>query len=254
MAEPNKEKLEQEKNPQDVETEQKDTPEETTDDDFINSLLNPDGDDLDEQLDEEEKKRQEEEQRRKNKDAEEARKRREAEAKAKQEAEEKAKQEEEKKAKEEADLKRQEEERKAKEEEDKKKRSANESRLGEQLVAFKEKHPDVDLAQLDKDTHFKKYIDGKLLGKKDFNELYDEYVEFRAGVSNTTRDIVEKNYLKSKSGSGTSLTGGGEDGGSDIYSVEELKRLAEKLPYMSPREAAKIEKKYERSMAYHEKN
>lgn len=249
-----------EKDPKDLEQEEleeettdEELEDETTDDDFINSLLKDDDDedDQDDEEDEEAKKS------RKNKDAEEARKRREAEAKAKKEAELKAKKETERKAKEEAERKAKEEaEAKAKveaEESEKQRRSANENKLGEQLVAFKTKYPDIDLGQLDKDKHFKNYIDGKLLGKKDITTLYEEYVDFRSGVSGTPKDIIEKNFRKAQSSSGTSQKGGGEDL-SDVYSIDELKRLSEKLPFMSRQEAAKVEAKYERSLAYYEKN
>lgn len=221
-------------------------PQKTEDDEFIDSLLD-DKDPFDEDETEEEKrKREEEEQRLKNKNAEEARKRREAEAKKK-------KEEEERKRKEEEERKRKEKEAEEKKRKLEEERAANQKALGAQLTEFKKKNPDVDLKALDNDKQFKKFIDGKLLGKQTFSEIYDDYVEFRAELSGATPEIVQKNYKKSQSSSGSSGSKGNPDQSGDVYSQEELRKVAEKLPYMSRKEAAKVEDKYYRSIRYYDK-
>lgn len=211
---------------------------------FFQDLLEEIDDDLEEDNQEEsqeqEKEKTEEEkleeERRKNKDAEEARKRREAEAKAK--------------AEEEARLKAEEEAKKQNES----KRQKTEKDLGDQLVDFKKKYPDADLATLDKDTHFKRYIDGKLLGKKDFTALYEEYLDMRSSLSGKTAEEIRTNYeRKAQSSSGSSTSAGGTKPNVDVYSEEELRKISERLPFMSRQEAAKIDEKLNRSINYYKK-
>lgn len=235
--------------------------EELDDDDFIDSLLDPDDDEDPEKdkkeskgKDEEEDDSSSEDERRKNKNAEEARKRREAEAKKKKEQEEKeakAKEEAEKKKKAEEEAKTKSESESEKDAEKEKKRSANEQKLGEQLTSFKRKYPDVDLAKLDNDKHFKRYIEGKLLGKKDFTSLYEEYVDMTSELTGTGKEIAKKNHQKAKASSG------GAQGGSrtpqDIYSEAELQKASERLPFLPRREAEKVQAKLERSIEYYEK-
>lgn len=190
----------------------------------------------------------EEEQRRKNKDAEEARKRREAEEKAKKEAEEKAKLEAEEKAKQEAETK-------AKAEEEQKKKNEQTRKLGDQLVAFKQKYPEVDLGTLDKDTNFKKFIDGKLLGRKEFTQLYEDYVDLTSSVSGKTPDDVKKiHQIKANSSTGTATPAGSTTKETDIYSKEELDRITRKLPFMSDSESKKVMAKFEKSVEFYKKN
>jgi uncharacterized membrane protein YqiK len=227
-------------------------------------------DEVDETLTEEEK-----EQRRKNKDAEEARKRREADAKAKEEADKKAKADEEAKAKAEAEAKAKEveeakqkaeaeakakaeaEERAKKEAEDKARAEKDgkdpRKQLQTQLVDFVATHPNVDLKQLDADPLFKEYIDGKLLGKKNFTELYESYLEFRAKTGNSSKDDIAGNYAKKAESSSGSSSSRGAGTPSDFYSEEEMIKMAQKLPFMNPKDAAKVSDKLERSIAYHEK-
>lgn len=235
---------------------------ELQDDEFIDSLLNED-EDKDESKDSEKKTESqdgagepssdskdkgkdeqlsEEEQRQKNKDAEAARKRREAEAKAKEEAEKKAKEEKQKEADSKAE----------KERKDKEQRSANESKLGEQLAEFKRKYPKVDLGELDNDKSFKKYIDGKLLGKKDFTSLYEEYVDFRSEITQSDRESVEKNHRKAQSSSGPAKSGSTES--TDIYSEQELREMAAKLPFLHGKKEDEVREKLLRSAEYYEKN
>jgi hypothetical protein len=150
------------------------------DEQFINSLLHVEDE-------EEEERKVQEAQRIKNKNAEEARKRREAEAKlAKDEEpeddlEEEASEEVQEEKVEAQVVKTQVEEVKTKPKED------NVNRLGKQLVSFKQKYPEIDLEQLDQDKAFKRYIDGKLLGSKDFASLYEDFVEMK-----TTWHPIEK--------------------------------------------------------------
>jgi hypothetical protein len=213
-------------------------------DKFFEDLL----DDIDDNEDEEENNEdkgdgKKDNRSQKNRDAEEARKRREAEEKAKREEEER------KKAEEEAKRKAEEEKKKAEENASKKTQ-----KLGEQLVDFKKKYPDVDLAELDNDKSFKRYIDGKLLGKKDFTSLYEEYLEMKSELSGVSQDEVRKNYeRKAKSSSGTAIPRG-NDNPTEVYSEEELKRITDKLPYMSDKETNKIMEKFEKSVEFYKKN
>ena len=176
-------------------------------------------DDLEEES-EEEKRRREEEQRRKNKNAEEARKRREREAK-------------EKKAQEKSEEQRNE--------------------LGRQLVDFKKKYPDVDLAALDNDKKFARFIEGKLLGKKDFTQLYEEYVDFVKEIGGTAGiDIQKEHMLKERSSSGSSRSSGGYvSGGSDVYSEQDLERIAARIPFMTEKEAMQVLPKFEKSIEFY---
>jgi len=176
-------------------------------------------DDLEEES-EEEKRRREEEQRRKNKNAEEARKRREREAK-------------EKKA------------------QDKSEEQRNE--LGRQLVDFKKKYPDIDLAALDNDKRFARFIEGKLLGKKDFTQLYEEYVDFVKEIGGTAGiDIQKEHMLKERSSSGSSRSSGGYvSGGSDVYSERDLERIAARIPFMTEKEAMQVLPKFEKSIEFY---
>lgn len=176
-------------------------------------------DDLEEES-EEEKRRREEEQRRKNKDAEEARKRREREAK-------------EKKAQEKSEEQRNE--------------------LGRQLVDFKKKYPDVDLAALDNDKKFARFIEGKLLGKKDFTQLYEEYVDFVKEIGGTAGiDIQKEHMLKERSSSGSSRSSGGYvSGGTDVYSEQDLERIAARIPFMTEKEAMQVLPKFEKSIEFY---
>lgn len=122
--------------------------------------------------------------------------------------------------------------------------------LGKQLVDFKAKYPDIDLATLDGDKAFKKFIDGKLLGKKDFTTLYEEYVELKAEITGKEVKVVQTNYQKAQSSTGKST--GSVDISTEVYSEEELRRIALKLPFMSAKDAAKIEGKLKKSIAFYE--
>ena len=205
------------------------------DDDFIKALLSDDDDDDDDEV-----------QRQKNRDAEAARKRREAEAKAK--AEEEAK----KKAEEEARVKAEQEAKLKAEEEAKAKDENPQKQLGKQLVDFHEKYPDIDLKQLDNDVAFKKFIDGKILGKKDFTALYEDYLEIKSNISGKAVEEVSRNYNKQKASSGSSKGSSNPDTGS-LYSQKELQEIERRLPFMSAKEANAIMSKYTKSVDYHSK-
>ena len=195
-------------------------------------------DQADENLTEEEK------QRRKNKDAEEARKRRETEAKAKAEEEAQAKAEAEKKAA----------EAKAKAESDAKaeaEKVKKQNALGSQLVDFKKKYPEIDLAALDNDRAFKSFINGKLLGKQDFTTIYEDYLETRGTITGQTREQTQELYkLKAQVSTGPAKGAGNPDV-KDVYSEEEMKKLADRLPFMSRKDAQAVTEKIERSIAYY---
>lgn len=204
----------------DEETEEE-SEEETEEESEEETSVEDDGgsDDLEEES-EEEKRRREEEQRRKNKNAEEARKRREREAK-------------EKKAREKSEEQRNE--------------------LGRQLVEFKKKYPDIDLAALDNDKRFARFIEGKLLGKKDFTQLYEEYVDFVKEIGGTAGiDIQKEHMLKERSSSGSSRSSGGYvSGGSDVYSERDLERIAARIPFMTEKEAMQVLPKFEKSIEFY---
>ena len=177
-------------------------------------------DDLEEES-EEEKRRREEEQRRKNKNAEEARKRREREAKEKKKAQ------------------------------DKSEEQRNE--LGRQLVDFKKKYPDIDLAALDNDKRFARFVEGKLLGKKDFTQLYEEYVDFVKEIGGTAGiDIQKEHMLKERSSSGSSRSSGGYvSGDTDVYSERDLEKIAARIPFMTEREVMQVLPKFEKSIEFY---
>jgi hypothetical protein len=199
----------------------------------------------DEELNELAKPKPTEEELRKNKNAEEARKRREAEAKQKKEAE--AKQTVEQPAPTNkpvnAEVK---PEKSAETAPDPKVEQVN--KLGEQLVQFKTKYPDVDLAQLDGDKSFMRFIDGKIMGKKDFTKLYEEYQEFRNEMGLQAQN--QNSQIKAQASTGSSVSTANT--GTDVFSEDELRRVSEKLPFMSPKEAAKIEAKFKRSIDYYD--
>lgn len=212
------------------------------DEQFINSLLNVEDE-------EEEEKKSEEAQRIKNKNAEEARKRREAEAKLAKEQEEEVAVEETEEVVEEVVEEPQVEE--PVEEVKTKPKDENVNRLGEQLVKFKQKYPQIDLEQLDQDKAFKRYIDGKLLGNKDFISIYEDFVEMKAEIQGVESKTIERNYIKAQSSSGSSTSTSTTS--SDVFSEEEMRKLAQRIPLMNPKDVAKIEEKLNRSIAYYEK-
>ena len=209
-----------------------------SDEQFINSLLGTDEP-------EDEAAAAEEAQRIKNKNAEEARKRREAEAKAQAEAEpveEAAAQEEtSQEVKEEPKV----------EEATEKPKETNVNRLGEQLVEFKRKYPDIELQQLDEDKAFKRFIDGKLLGSKNFTALYEEFIDFKAELTGVETQAITRNYIKAQSSSGSSTSTSTTTG--DVFSEEEMRQLSARIPVMNPRDLTKIEEKLKRSIAYYDK-
>lgn len=183
----------------------------------------------------EETEQQKKDRSQKNIDAEAKRKRLEAEAKAQKALEEK-------KAKEEAEAQKQKE---AKEKQI--------GSLGKQLDEFKKEFPDVDLKELDKDKSFKRYIDGKLLGKKHFTDLYKEYLEVRSELSGKPKEEVETNYKKKADSSSGSSTPKSETNPNDVYSEEEYNQIIAKLPYMTDAEVRKVMEKFDKSTKYYKK-
>lgn len=214
------------------------------DQDFFKDVLDDPELDEEEKLDAEgeETDQQKKDRSQKNIDAEAKRKRLEAEAKAQKALEEK-------KAQEEAEAQKQ------KEAEDKQ-REAKEKQLnslGKQLDEFKKEFPDVELKELDKDKAFKLYIDGKLLGKKHFTDLYKEYLEVRSELSGKSKEEVERNYRKKAESSSGSSIPKSETNPNDVYSEEEYNQIIEKLPYMSDDEVRKIMPKFDKSTKYYQK-
>ena len=123
--------------------------------------------------------------------------------------------------------------------------------LAKQISDFKIKHPEIDIQKLQKDENFNEYLSGKLLGKKSFTDLFESYSEFvkRVGGQNTA-ELYNKNAEKPSSGSAKK----GTQVPDDIYSEEDMNRLAKKIPFMSRQELAKINDKLNRSVAYYNKN
>ena len=187
------------------------------------------------ETEEEKQTRLKEEERVKNKNAEEARKRREAEAKA-----DKALKEKEAKDKETADKKS-----KAKEEQI--------GSLGKQLDTFKKEFPKIDLKELDDDKAFKKFINGRLLGKQSFTELYTEFLQMKVDLSGKTKEQIEESYRKkADSGSGSSVSQE-QTNPNDVYSEEEFNKLEGKIPYMSDEEYDAVADKFNRSYSHYSK-
>jgi hypothetical protein len=214
--------------------------------DFFKDVLD-DPEAEDEELDvkpdpEGETEEQKKERSQKNIDAEAKRKRLEAEAKAQKALEEK-------KAQEEAEAKKQ------KETEDKQKEAKEKQigTLGKQLDDFKKDFPDVDLKELDNDKSFKRFIDGKLLGKKHFTDLYKEYLDIRSELSGKPKEEVEANYKKKAEASSGTSTPKSETNPNDVFSEEEYNKMIAKLPYMSDADAKKVMAKFERSTKYYQK-
>ena len=222
---------------------------------FIEALLNPDDEDtVVEETAVEPTAEEKTEAELKKKNSEEAQKRREREAKEKAEKEAKEKAEQEAKEKAEAERaqaeakKKLEDEARAKGESEQKKESQV-LELAKQIADFKNKHPEVDIQKLQKDINFTEYLSGKLLGKKSFTELFDSYSEFVKRVGGKDLNELKKNADKPTSGSANK----GIAVPDDVYSEEELKRLAKKLPFMNMREADKISAKINRSIAFYNK-
>ena len=207
-------------------------------DDFFNDVIE------EPEVKEEGQQLSDEEQRQKNKNAEEARKRREREAKEKQQQETPAEPQQPK------------EEEKPKEEppqppkDEKSERDKKVEELGRQLYDFQTKYPDVDIATLDKDVHFKNYLEGKLLGKKNFTELYEEYVSLKTELSGKEKEAIINEYLKKQSSSGSSAKNASQT--DDVYSEDELNEVATKLQTMNPSDAKKVREKFYRSLKYYE--
>lgn len=221
---------------------------EVNEQDLFKDLLEDADEDSDEEEKSEEEKKKEEEERQKNKNAEEARKRREAEAKAKAEEDAKAKAEADAKAKAETETK--------EADEKSKKHEENRTKLGEQLIEFSKKYPDVKLADLDKDKAFKQYIDEKLLGKKSFIQLYEEFAEVKKAISGNKDDKQEQDAgedPRANASSGSATGKGSGSGATDIYSEEEFDKLVSKIPLMSDNEFKKVEAKFNKSYLYYKK-
>lgn len=220
---------------------------ENDDNEFLRSLEEIDNEESQENQDDE-KAKAEEELKIKNKNAEEARKRREAEAKAKAEAEEKEE------AKKE-NPKTKEEEEDSDEDEDDDDVKTKELTPQEQVKELANKHPDVDLGELDRNKDFQEYLQGKWhKNGKTITEIYEAFIDFETRISKKEKKEIESKYKKS----GPSIKGGGGNGGNgkdeQIYSMEELQSISEKMPFMKPSEYAKIEEKFERSVKHHKKN
>lgn len=220
---------------------------------FVDSLLNPHAEEIHATPDGTETEEQKAEALKK-KNAEEAQKRREKEAKEK--AEKEAKEKAEQEAKAEADAKAKAEAKKKAEDEARAKSESEQQNatqvleLSKQIADFKTKYPDVDIQKLQKDADFTEYLEGKLLRKKTFSELYANYSDYvkRVGGKDTA-EIYGKNANKPSSGGSHT----GDPTPTDIYSEEELKALNEKIPLMDDKKYDAVAAKLKRSIAYYDK-
>ena len=219
------EEVEVENEDEDVENEDEnetsDDEDEDDDTSFLKSLLGEDD---------------EEDRSQKNKNAEEARKRREAEAKAKKEAEEKAKREAEEKAK--NDNQDNPEQRKLE----------AQNQVKDLLV----KYPNLDLAGLDKNEAFKKFSKNKwVVGGDTITKIYEDFVDLESSITKETKEKVQQRHLKST----PSIKGKPKQtpNTTEYFSEKELENIAERLPFMSSRDYDKISKKYNDSIKYYNK-
>lgn len=219
-------------------------------DDFLNDTDDFFNDVIEEPEVDEEKKLSDEEQRQKNKNAEEARKRREREAKEKSEPGKPQPEENSEEKKEEPPKQEEKSPEEPPKQEEKSERDKKVEELGRQLYDFQNKYPDIDIASLDKDVHFKNYLEGKLLGKKNFTELYEEYVSFKTELSGKEKEAIINEYLKNNSSSGSSAKNTSQT--DDVYSEDELNDVASKLSTMNPSDAKKVREKFYRSLKYYE--
>ena len=227
------EEVEVENEDEDVENEDEnetsDDEDEDDDTSFLKSLLGEDD---------------EEDRSQKNKDAEEARKRREAEAKAKKEAEEKAKKEAEEKAKREA-----EEKAKNDNQDNQEQRKLEAQNQVKDLLV---KYPNLDLAGLDKNEAFKKFSKNKwVVGGDTITKIYEDFVDLESSITKETKEKVQQRHLKST----PSIKGKSKQtpNTTEYFSERELENIAERLPFMSSRDYDKISKKYNDSIKYYNK-
>ena len=73
----------------------------------------------------------------------------------------------------------------------------------------------------------------------------------KAEISGVEQEVIRKNHKKANSGSGSSKGGGTTPAA--IYSEEELRKVSAKLPFMSRKDAAKVEERISKSIAYYDK-
>lgn len=222
------------------------------DDDFLKSLED-DSETHDEENEEHEES--EEEKRLKNKNAEEARKRREAEAKQKAEKEAETQEkvvEEDEEVVEEKPVEKGDEEVIEEDEEDEKKHPSPQDQVRE-LIG---KYPEIDLEGLDKNQDFQEYLQGKwYVGGKTITELYEGFVDFTSRLTKTSKEEIQKLHVKKSTPNikGSSGGTGTNTKQEDIYSIEEIQDMNRRMPFMTPKEFAKIEEKLEKSIKFHKK-
>lgn len=225
------------------------------DDDFLKSLED-DSETHDEENEEHEES--EEEKRLKNKNAEEARKRREAEAKQKAEKEAETQEEvveEDEEVVEEKPVEKGDEEvveEDEEDEEDEKKHPSPQDQVRE-LIG---KYPEIDLEGLDKNQDFQEYLQGKwYVGGKTITELYEGFVDFTSRLTKTSKEEIQKLHVKKSTPNikGSSGGTGTNTKQEDIYSIEEIQDMNRRMPFMTPKEFAKIEEKLEKSIKFHKK-
>jgi chemotaxis protein histidine kinase CheA len=162
------------------------------------------------------------------------------------------------KEQEELELKRKQEEELAKQKEaeekaKQEKQDDNRQNATKDVRAFREKYPDVDVNELAKDKDFMRLArrewgpDGSTL-----IEVYEYYTDFVSRVSQKAKEDVASAYAKK----GTpSLRGSGSSSGGigDIYSEDDVKRIAKKMPTMTQKEYDAVIDKYLRSVAFYSK-
>lgn len=115
--------------------------------------------------------------------------------------------------------------------------------------AFKTKHPDITLEDLESDPKFLAYAEGKI-GKKPLSEIYDTFVELFSDKSNTKAQDKEKAEIErkarekaNKAASPGSLKGDGE--------VDEQYFTMEQIKSMNKAQVKANFDKIQKSLAYH---
>jgi len=150
--------------------------------------------------------------------------------------------------------------RRAREEEERKRREQKEKEEQSQMIMneiqeLQENHKDLNVEKLLTDDHFLTFINGKTHvnnkhGKtltelyKDYNTLREHFLKEQEGGRIDPRDEVADNTLGKTAPTHVE----------DVYSQEELKKLEEKIPYMSPDEFKKVQEKLEKSYNFYDKN
>lgn len=123
----------------------------------------------------------------------------------------------------------------------------------EDIKAFKEKYPDIDINSFKNDADLYKQIKTRWSPEgESLVEVYESHIDFVSRISQKAKEDVASAYAKK----GTpSLRGSGSSSGGigDIYSQDDVKRIAKKMPTMTQKEYDAVIDKYLRSVAFYSK-